>query len=59
MFPQKLCLFGELQRFRRHDDLRAKFLLVTALESRKKYETEPSYELLGMRVRILCITLEN
>ena len=47
MFPQKLCLFGELQRFRRHSDLRAEISHITALKSRKKDEAEPSYELLS------------
>ena len=45
MFPQKLCLFGELHRFRRHSDLRAEISHIIALKSRKKDETEPSYEL--------------
>ena len=47
MFPQKLCLFGELQRFRRHSDLRAEISHIMALKSRKKDETQPSYELLS------------
>ena len=50
MFPQKLPLFGELRRFRRHDDLRAEISHIPALKSRKKDEAEPNYELLSETV---------
>ena len=56
MFPQKLRLFGELRRFRRHHDFRAEISVLRASESSNFDETEPSYELLSGHVRILCKT---
>ena len=35
-FAQKLTLFGELRRFRRHSDLRAEISLLTPSRSSKK-----------------------
>ena len=55
MFPQKLCLFGELWRFRLSQKLRANISHNPALKSRKKDETEPSYELLSEHARIMVM----
>ncbi len=53
MFPQKLPLFGEMQGFPRQHDVRTGLSLLTALKSRKKDDTEPSYELLSDHARVL------